>query len=64
MEERIYKNSLNYIPIDVAKGIDRRTGKRVNADDRSQLRTNAQVHALREFHPQSRKNRIGNLSDG
>ena len=52
MEERIYKNSLNYIPIDVAKGIDRRTGKRVNA------------HALREFHPQSRKNRIGNLSDG
>ena len=33
MEERIYKNSLNYIPIDVAKGIDRRTGKRVNADD-------------------------------
>ncbi len=33
MEEKIYKNSLNYIPIDVAKGIDRATGARVNADD-------------------------------
>lgn len=33
MEEKIYKNSLNYVPVDVAKGIDRLTGKRVNADD-------------------------------
>ncbi len=33
MEAQIYRNSLNYVPIDVAKGIDRRTGKRVGADD-------------------------------
>ncbi|HPE86732.1 MAG: 4-hydroxyphenylacetate decarboxylase small subunit [Bacteroidia bacterium] len=33
MEEKIFRNSLNYIPVDVAKGIDRITGKRVNADD-------------------------------
>lgn len=33
MEEKLYRNSLNYIPVDVAKGIDRTTGKRVNADD-------------------------------
>jgi hypothetical protein len=30
---RIYRNSVNYIPIDVAKGIDRITGARVNADE-------------------------------
>ena len=33
MEEKTYRNSLNFVPIDVAKGIDRNTGKRVNADD-------------------------------
>ncbi len=33
MEEKLYRNSLNYVPIDVAKGIDRITGKRVNADE-------------------------------
>ena len=34
MEEiKIYRNSVNYIPIDVAKGIDRTTGMRVNADE-------------------------------
>lgn len=33
MEEKIYRNSLNFVPVDVAKGIDRTTGKRVNADD-------------------------------
>ena len=33
MEEKIYRNSLNFVPVDVAKGIDRTTGKMVNADD-------------------------------
>lgn len=33
MEEKLYRNSLNFVPVDVAKGIDRTTGKRVNADD-------------------------------
>lgn len=33
MEEKTYRNSLNYVPIDVAKGMDRITGERVNADD-------------------------------
>ena len=32
-EIKCYKNSKNYIPIDVAKGIDRMTGVRVNADE-------------------------------
>jgi len=31
-ELKIYKNSRNYIPIDVAKGIDMTTGERVSAD--------------------------------
>ncbi len=34
MEEiKTYRNSVNYIPIDVAKGIDRITGERVNGDE-------------------------------
>lgn len=33
MEVKAYRNSLNFIPVDVAKGIDRITGQRVNADD-------------------------------
>ena len=33
MEKKTYRNSINYIPIDVAKGIDRISNKRVNADD-------------------------------
>ena len=51
MEERIYKNSLNYIPIDVAKGIDRRTGKRVNADEIMTRRLNAVASAHRPLCP-------------
>jgi len=33
MEEKTYKNSLNFVPVDVAKGLDRNTGLMVNADD-------------------------------
>ena len=34
MEElKIYRNSQNFVPIDVAKGIDLNTGETVNADD-------------------------------
>ena len=33
MEEKTYRNSLNFVPVDVAKGIDRTTGKIVGADD-------------------------------
>lgn len=34
MEEiKSYRNSVNYVPIDVAKGIDRVSGAKVNADD-------------------------------
>jgi len=34
MEElKIYRNSRNFVPIDVAKGLDLSTGEKVNADD-------------------------------